>query len=342
VVTAGPLTPEEVAELLGAYALDACTPEETTVIEAVLADHPELEAEARTLARAASWIGVTEALVPPPALRSRVVSAARPRGVISTTAATAATDPVLDAYLSLSDALGSVVDELPPDALDVPTTNGLTAHELVVHMAAQESLLALQAGVAVVPDLAEVDIDARTSALLDALVARPIDDAAAMWRDAVDANAGWARAHAGSTVAWRGITMTRDDAIVVRAFETWIHTDDLRRALGRPLEVPSPAHLSVMSEFASRVLPFSLELAGRPHPGKTVHLVLTGEGGGEWSVALDGGEAGEPDVELTVDVVDWCRRVGDRVAADELRYTVRGDAAVAADLVAAASSLATL
>lgn len=336
-MTAERLTPEEVAELLGAYALDACAPEETAAIEAVLSDHPELEAEARELARAASWIGVTEALVPPPALRARVVTAARRED-----AGVAAADPVLDAYLSLSDTLGTVVDELPPDTLDVPTVNGLTARQLVVHMAAQESLLALHAGVPVVPDLAETDIEARTAALLAELEARPVDDAAALWRDAVDANAAWARANSGSTVTWRGIPMTRDDAIIVRAFETWIHTDDLRRASGRPLEAPSAGQLAVMSEFASRVLPFSLVLAERPRPGTTVHLVLTGEGGGDWVVALDGGEPGEPDVELTADVVDWCRRVGDRIAADELRYTVRGDEAVAADLVAAASSLATL
>ena len=136
--------------------------------------------------------------------------------------------------------------------------------------------------------------------------------------------------------------MTRDDVMVVRAFETWIHTDDLRRALGRPLRPPTSEQLAVMSEFASRVLPLSLALAGAPQPGRTARIILTGDGGGDWTMALDGGEVGEPVVELTVDVVDWCRRVGDRIEPDELRYTARGEARVAEDLVAAAASLATL
>jgi uncharacterized protein (TIGR03083 family) len=339
VVTPRRLTPDEVAELLGAYALDACTPEETAAIEAVLDEHPGLEVEARRLVRAASWIGVTETLVPPSPLRDRVIAAARatePEG------ATGEGDAVLDAYVALSDVLASVVAELPEDALDLRTANGLTAHELMVHMAAQESLLAMEAGISVIPDLTEPDIDARTAALLSELAPRSLDAAVALWREAVDANVSWARAHAGDHVNWRGMPMTRDDAIVVRAFETWIHTDDLRRALGLSLRPPTPAQLAVMSEFASRVLPLSLAIAGTPQPGRTARIVLTGDGGGDWTMALDGGEVGEPVVELTVDVVEWCRRVGDRIAPDELQYTARGERRVAEDLVAAASSLATL
>jgi uncharacterized protein (TIGR03083 family) len=340
VVTSRKLTPDEVAELLGAYALDACTPEETEDIEAVLDEHPGLEVEARRLVRAASWIGVTETLVPPPPLRDRVVAAAR--ATEPEAAMREGDDAVLDAYVALSDVLASVVAELPEDALDVSTVNGLTAHELMVHMAAQESLLAMEAGISVIPELTESDIDARTAALLPELAVRPLDAAVALWREAVDANVSWARAHAGDHVNWRGMPMTRDDAIVVRAFETWIHTDDLRRVLGRSLQPPTPAQLTVMSEFASRVLPLSLAIAGTPQPGRTARIVLTGDGGGDWTMALDGGAVGEPAVELTVDVVDWCRRVGDRVAPDELQYTVRGDVRVAEDLVAAAASLATL
>ncbi len=80
VVTPRPeLTPDDVAELLGAYALDACSPEETAAIEAVLAEHPDLADEAMRLTRAASWIGATETLVPPASLRDRVVQRSRSR-----------------------------------------------------------------------------------------------------------------------------------------------------------------------------------------------------------------------------------------------------------------------
>ena len=59
------LSDAEVAELLGAYALDACEPEEAEAIEAVLARRPDLAREADRLSRAAAWIGATEAIEPP-------------------------------------------------------------------------------------------------------------------------------------------------------------------------------------------------------------------------------------------------------------------------------------
>lgn len=50
----------------------------------------------------------------------------------------------------------------------------------------------------------------------------------------------------------------------------------------------------------------------------------------------------EPDVMITADVVDFCRRVGDRLAPGELTCEIDGDATLAADLLAAAPAFATL
>jgi uncharacterized protein (TIGR03083 family) len=339
VVSAGPeLTTDEVASLLAAYALDACTPEETAAIDAVLARDPDLAAEAARLVRTASWIGAAESLRPPASLRDRVrdaVRAARP--------AAPAGDAALDTYLGLSDALAGVLRRLPDDVLDETTANGLSAHDLVVHMAAQESLLAQEAGVSPCPDVDEADIDARTAALVPRFADGSVADAADLWRRSVDANAAWARANAGGHVNWRGLDMSRDDAIVVRAFETWLHTDDLRRAAGWAPEPPSTGELTMMSELASRMLPLALMLTDRAQPGRTARLVLTGAGGGSWLVPMgDAAPGREPDVTLTADVVDWCLLVGDRLAPGELRYTVDGDASLADALVAAAPALATL
>ena len=55
------LSDAEVEELLGAYALDACEPDEAAAVEAVLARRPDLPREADRLSRAAAWIGATEA-----------------------------------------------------------------------------------------------------------------------------------------------------------------------------------------------------------------------------------------------------------------------------------------
>ncbi len=174
-VTAFELSEAEVEELLGAYVLDACVPEEVAAIEAVLTRRPDLAREAERLATVAAWLGAAEAIEPPGRMRERVLDAALARRG-------GAADPVIDVYVSLSDRFVQAVVELPDDALDVVTPNGLTAHDLVVHMAAQESLLAQNLGDPTIDELDEDDIVARTHALLPRFAGRDLDDAIALWR----------------------------------------------------------------------------------------------------------------------------------------------------------------
>jgi uncharacterized protein (TIGR03083 family) len=330
------LTDAEVEELLGAYALDAVEPEEAVAIEAVLARRPALARLADELSNLAAWIGASEATEPPTGLRVAVLDAARARR-------SGPADPVVDLYLTMSDRVGRAIDELPDDALDVVTPNGLTAHDLVVHLAAQESLLAQNLGVPTVHDLDEDQIVPRTHAMLPRFANRGLDDAVDLWRTSVEVNREWAVANPDRTAIWRGLGLTRDDTILVRSFEAWIHGDDLRRAAGLPTTVPESRHLSLMSDLAGRILPLALAVAGRGHDGMTARLVLTGEGGGEWLMAMgDGAPGAEPDVTVTADVVDWCLLVGDRITAGALRYDVEGDVSLAVDLVTSAPALATL
>ncbi len=335
-MSAHELSETEVEELLGAYALDACEPDETAAIEAVLARRPDLAREAERLSSVAAWLGAAEAAEPPGRMRDRVLDRARARR-------SGSADPVIDVYLSLSERLAQAIDDLPDDALDVVTPNGLTAHDLVVHMAAQESLLAQNLGAPTIDDLTEEEIVARTEALLPRFAGRDLDDAVALWRDSVEANRAWAVANPDRTAIWRGLGLTRDDTLLVRSFEAWIHSDDLRRASGFATSPPESRHLSLMSDLARRILPLALAVAGREHDGRTARLVLTGDGGGDWLVPMGAGNAGAPpDVTVTADVVDWCRLVGDRIAPDALRVEVDGDEALGRELVAAAPALATL
>jgi uncharacterized protein (TIGR03083 family) len=330
------LSDAEAEALLGAYALDACEPEEAAAVEAVLARRPDLAREADRLSRAATWIGASEATEPPARLRAEVLTAATARrpGPV---------DPVVDLYVAFSERMGRAIDELPDAALDVVTTNGLTAHDLVVHMAAQESLLAQNLGVPTIDDLEEEEIVARTHALLPRFRDRDLVDAVDLWRDSVAANRAWAVANPDRTAIWRGLGLTRDDTLLVRSFEAWIHADDLRRAAGVATTPPPPSHLSLMSDLAGRILPLALAVAGRERDAKTARLVLTGDGGGDWTVAMGAGEASaSPDVTVTADVIEWCMLVGDRIDPAEMHVVIDGDPELGRDLVASASSLATL
>ena len=131
------LSDAEVEELLGAYALDACEPDE------VAADRSGTRPTARPRARGRAaharrgvdrrHRGDRSAV---DGLRADVLARARAAPV----------EPVVDLYLAESDQLEAAIDALPEHALDTVTANGLTARELVVHVAAQESLLAQLVG----------------------------------------------------------------------------------------------------------------------------------------------------------------------------------------------------
>jgi uncharacterized protein (TIGR03083 family) len=327
------LTDRDVEELLGAYALDAVEPGEALAVEAVLARRPDLAAEAARLRSAAAWLAASEAIAPPDGLRGQVLAAAasRRRGPA---------DPFVDVYLAFSDA---VADVLTPEQYDEPTANGLSAHDLVVHLAAQESLFTQCVGRPTLPAVTEEDIPARTDALIAWFDGAPLADAVAVWRDSVAVTREWAKADPDAAAVWRGMPMPRNDLLVIRAFESWTHADDLRVALGLPRLEVEGRHLAPMSELAARVLPLALRLADRARPGRTARLVLSGDGGGDWLVPMGGGEAGDvPDVTLTADVVDWCRLVADRISPDGLVCTIEGDRDLAEDLVYAAPVLATV
>jgi uncharacterized protein (TIGR03083 family) len=337
-----PLSDAELRELLAAYALHATLPGEAPQLERYLARNPDADAEIARLSTAAAWIGATEALTPPPALRQSVLSAARarPRG------AGTGTGELLGLYGTMTGRFDELLDTLAPGDLEASTANGLSARDLVIHLAAMETMVAEGLGVPVGAPDGGTNVDSRTAAFVDRFDGVPVDEVRALWRDAVAGVTGWATTGADTgLVPWLGIDVSRDSLLISRAFETWIHSDDIRRAIGRPLEPPPPSHLHRMADFSMRNLPAWLAVAGCAHPGRTARFVLTGEGGGSWLVPLAPEATAVEDavdVILEVDVVDWCHRVGERVSPEVIPVRVAGDAALAADILDAASVLATL
>lgn len=326
-------------ELLGAFALDALEPAEIAEVEALLARRPDLAREADRLARTAAWLGATEAIAARPEMRDELFARARSRR--------APIDSAGQTYTASTERLGETLGSFDTVASDVPTPNGLTARDLVVHLAAQESLLAQAIDRTVVPEILDEEIDARTASFVARYREVSLGDVTDVWRRSVDEVAAWADDHATRerTVAWIGLDMPRDNLLVARAFENWIHRDDLRRAQGEASEAPPPAELHEMADLSMRTLPFALLVTDRGHPGKVARVVLTGPGGGEWQLSMGGHSAREgarPDVTLTTSIVDWCLVAGERLEPGGLDYTVDGDIDLAADLVAAAPAFATL
>jgi hypothetical protein len=98
----------------------------------------------------------------------------------------------------------------------------------------------------------------------------------------------------------------------------------------------------VLSDLAAQLLPRALVMTGREHSG-CLQLVLSGAGGGEWTMALGDGPDHGPQVMLSASARDLCLLMGDRIDPRDFAYTVRGDegaAEIAADVVHAASAFA--
>jgi uncharacterized protein (TIGR03083 family) len=316
-------------DLLGAYALDAVDDDEAAAVAELVAADDAADRELHRLRGAAAWIGATEALAPPRDLRTALLERATP------------VPEDVRIYRMAMARHEELLDSVPVEALDRPTLNGLTVGDLVVHLAAMESAVAETVGFAQAVT-GETDVVARTRHYLDAVGTDPLGQGRRTWRDAVDALDAWAMAGGEQGgLPWNGFTVSRRTLLATRAFETWTHDDDIRDALGRDRLVPHPVELGVMSDIAVNILPFCLDAAGTT-PTAAARVVLTGDGGGDWVVSLDGNDHSEPAVTITMDVVDYCRLVAERVAPDECGATLDGDAELGRTVLACASALATL
>ncbi len=153
-------------------------------------------------------------------------------------------------------------------------------------------------------------------------------------------------------VTWFGITLPLDQLLVIRAFEMWIHEEDIRRANGRLLRAPEPAALARMADLAVGLLPAGMANIGFTRPNLMVRLVLTGPGGGTWDVVLDGPVSLPPPppapsgthppaaARLVVDTAAFCRVVANRDDLAGSGAIIDGDLSVAAELCRGAATLA--
>jgi uncharacterized protein (TIGR03083 family) len=330
------MTEDELRELLAAHALHASLPEEEVRIERLLATDPAAAAEFHRLSNAAAWIGATEALTPPPTLRRSVLAAARERRHA------ALGDALMRLYRTETDRFAALVTTLRPEELAARTANGLSVRDLLIHLAAMESMVSAGLGTPVTTIEAGTDVEARTARFVEELEVRPIDDVLAIWRDGIDGVMQWAATGAPQgLLPWLGVDVQRDTLLISRAFETWIHADDIRRATGRPLTAPDAGRLTLMTDLAVRILPMALQARGRSDVRGSAHIVLTGPGGGAWVQPLGREpEPGPPEVSIVADVVDFCRFAGRRLPRVDLDATIEGDRELAEAVLEAAASLA--
>ena len=129
-----------------------------------------------------------------------------------------------------------------------------------------------------------------------------------------------------------------------RPLDVWMHEQDIRRAVGRPGGLDSPAAAHTVGVFA-RGLPFVVGKRVAPAPGTTVVLDVTGPAPVHTAVvvASDGraarlqGDPDDPTVTLRLDTESYVVLAGGRRAPSDVPVEMEGDHELGARVV---SSLA--
>jgi uncharacterized protein (TIGR03083 family) len=309
-----------VLDLLGAWALDACADDEAAVVAAHLETCRECAAEAHRLRSAASWLALDQPTAAPRELRHRTLHAAwarrAPTLLRTLTTAYAGQVALLDHVLAGLE----VGDWRRPD----PRHDDLAG--VIAHLSGNDAMLATDLGLPGVGSTGsqpDATWRAQTRVLVDGLATE------------VDIDRPVRLAGPGPT-RMRALR----DVLVQRAFETWIHRDDLSLALGRSPVDPPPEQARRIVDLAVALLPEALRAHDVIRPNRCARLDLRGAGGGEWTVPIGhSGPVEGVDVTITADAVAFCRLVANRVAPPTLLDSTAGDRGLAAELLRVAATL---
>ncbi|MFF1507914.1 maleylpyruvate isomerase N-terminal domain-containing protein, partial [Streptomyces sp. NPDC058326] len=167
------------------------------------------------------------------------------------------------------------------------------------------------------------------------------------------------RGVADLTVTYKDFALPLRDSLLERAFECWVHAEDIAQAVAYPYAPPSGPHLHGMIDLAARLLPAALagrrrtglaaparHLVAAGAPGRSLHLEVEGAGGGHWYIPLDSPAAvGSPDravAQVAMDGVEFCQLVAGHVPPEEAAVGQDGDREAIRDVLSAAASLSRL
>ncbi|WP_435804705.1 zf-HC2 domain-containing protein [Streptomyces canus] len=357
--------------LLGAWALAACSAEETAAVEDHLGVCGACAEEALRLRGAVGLLQRPESLDLDPGLRTRVLDGCldrRPPRIPVPGWATPydAETARLDALLQdFGDAEWHAPVRLRWFDADEATSRRTTVAGVMAHLMSVDGLVAVALGLD--DPMGEVPADAptpagRTEAYWRASHFPPTRSVRTPWREQSHDLVRTVSFTGGTSgeleVAYGDFVLPLHDAMLDRAFECWVHAEDIAEAVDYPYEPPSPRHLNRMIDLAARVLPAVLAerrqkgLASPAHgrhlmsaggPGRTLRLEIEGLGGGEWLIPLDSpaavGSAEHEVAHVALDGVEFCQLAAGHVPPAEAAAGQLGDREAIRDVLFAAASL---
>lgn len=287
---------------------------------------------------------MTDQTAVPGALRERVLHASLQARAAGQSYPVVHGAPPAETFGLVADAFYQMLSSLPAAAWRVPVIRNLDAQQLVGHLiGVEEDLQRALGGDRMV---ATADHILATQPAVDRQAGREPALTLRDWRLAVDQTLSLIAAYGdlGAVVEVHGIRLPLGELLIARSFEVWTHDNDIRAATGQPPTAPDQRALRPMTDLAVSLWPTATTRAGLSDR-TSVHLVLTGPGGGTWDLAL--GQAAVSDagaapsaVAIVADAVGFCRLVANRAAVASLDLHVTGDQGRAAAVLAAASTLA--
>ncbi|MFJ2259656.1 zf-HC2 domain-containing protein [Streptomyces sp. NPDC087844] len=356
--------------LLGAWALAACSAEETAAVEDHLGGCGACADEALRLREAVGLLHPPETLDLDPALRTRVLQSClshRPPRIPVPSWATPydAETARLDALLQdIGDAEWHAPVRLRWFDGKERTSRRSTVAGVIAHLLTVDGLVAVTLGL---DDPLETPAGtatpaARTEAFWGAAHVPPTRSVRGPWREqshSLVRTVAFAGGGSGRLpVPYGDFELPLRDSMLDRAFETWVHAGDIADAVDYPYEPPSPRHLHAMIDLGARMLPSALAtrrqaglaaLGATPHlvpagaPGRSLRLEIEGLGGGEWLIPLDSpGALASPDREVAhvaLDGVEFCQLAAGHVSPEEAAAGQAGDREAIRDVLFAAASL---
>jgi uncharacterized protein (TIGR03083 family) len=274
----------------------------------------------------------------PAGLRERVLSASlRARAAGRPEPAPPQISPA-EAFSRTVDAFDVTLGLLSDGQWRTPALRDLDVQGLVGHLTGVEQ--DVQRSLAGDPEVAVASHVGSTQPAADRQAGRPPALTRAEWRRAADRTIDLVRtADLRAEVAMHGLRVPLGLLLTIRAFELWIHEDDIRAAVGLPLSAPDASALSVMTGAATVLLP-AAAMRARLDDSVRLHLVLTGPGGGTWDIAVGQGPSAPAAVTVVADAVGFCRYAANRITTDDLDPYVTGDQDRVAAVLAAATTLA--
>lgn len=365
--------------LLGAWALAACSAEETAAVEEHLGECGACADEALRLREAVGLLHPPESLDLDPTLRTRVLQGCLerrpPRIPVPDWAAPYDAETArLDALLQdIGDAEWHAPVRLRWFEGDGPVSRRTTVAGVIAHLLTVDGLVGVALGLEdplgetptaphePVPAPDATTPSGRTEAYWRASHFPPTRAVRGPWREQshnLVRTVSFAGGGSGRlAVSYGGFTLPLRDSMLDRAFECWVHAGDIADAVDYPYGPPAPRHLHRMIDLAARMLPVSLAerrragLAAPPPrrlvaagaPGRSLRLEIEGSGGGEWLIPLDSPAAvasAEQEVaHVALDGVEFCRLAAGHVSPEEAAAGQVGDREAIRDVLFAAASL---